>query len=825
MTTNCTARYTAAASPNRLRRATLPANPAAIPTELRTLRRWVVWDYLDYRDGRKPRKVPLAPGTDRGLNWNVSTAWRTFDEVVREARDRGGLGVGFVFDEGDGINAVDLDDAYNDDGDLKPWAQEIVSRYAHTYAERTPSGRGLHFIGYGDRVIGNKSHDVVPDADAIERYSQDRWFTFTGDVIHDQPVNDVREAMAWLAETYFGGVTDATSAPTAAMPSDDPEFDSELARVCVENLSDQRAYGAEDWRRVGYALKGTSESLLPVWLEFSRRWPECSDDECHDRWRRFRTRSTVGTLVQMAVEDSGQSAINLRDTARQRLGRPAWRPTSHNGTAARSSHDRVAVAAGSRGESRDKQPSADVEWHPFPVELLPAGVRDYVTQTAEGMASDPAMVAVPMLAALAAGVGNARTIMVKSDWEEPAILWTAIVAESGSLKTPAMRKALQFVVEQEKEVEQRNAVALEEYEQDRVIHETQVAAWKQQARRSGDNAGPPPAPPRKPLRTSRVVSDCTIEAVAAILADNPRGVLLERDELSGWLGGFDRYKAGGAGRVSSEVGHWLSMHNAAALRLDRKSTGRVYVPRASLSIAGGIQPDTLTQAIGHEHVANGLLARFLLVAPPRRAKRFNTNTADFAAVEATRRLFYTLHAIPMPEDGPVALPLTSDGEAAFRTFYERHAERQMAAKGVLASMLAKIEAAAARLALIHHVCRQAGEEPALPNAVDAGSVRAGVMLAEWFAREWQRVYDTTIGGGTAVDHDVELLAWIEGQGGETAVREINQRMRRYRDADVLERTINRLVQAGRLATFSVQNDRGGPPAAWVRLPSRVSKPR
>lgn len=816
-------RYTAAASPKRLHKATVPANPDAIPVALRGMVRWVVWDYIDYGEG-KPRKVPVAPGKNYGFNWNVSTAWRTFDEVLREAQERDGLGIGFVFDEGDGINAVDLDDAYGDDGELKPWAREVADKYSQTYAERTPSQRGLHFVGYGPRVVGDKRHEIVPGSDAVERYSQDRWFTFTGDVIHEQPVHDVSEAMAWLADTYFGGTTDAASIPAASTPSDDPEFDAELARVCVEHLSSQRAYDAEDWRRVGYALKGTSESLLPVWMEFSRRWPECSDDECQDRWQRFRTRSTVGTLVQMAVEDSGQSAINLRDTARQRLGRPAWRPTSNNGIASTSANNRV-VCAVPRTESRDEHATAHVEWEPFPVELLPAGVRDYVTQTAAGMASDPAMVAVPMLAALAAGIGNTRTIMVKSDWEEPAILWAAIVAESGSLKTPAMRKALQFVTEQEQEIEQRYAVALDQYEQDRVIHETRLATWKQQARRNGDNAGQPPAPPRKPPRTSHVVSDCTIEAVAAILADNPRGVLLERDELSGWLGGFDRYKAGGAGRVSSEVGHWLSMHNAASLRLDRKSTGRVYVPRASLSIAGGIQPDTLTQAIGHEHVANGLLARFLLVAPPRRPKRFNTDVAGFAEVESTRTLFRTLNAIPMRDDGPVTLPLTSDGEAAFRTFYERHAERQLAATGVLASMLAKIEAAAARLALIHFVCRQAGEDLTLPNAVDAQSVHAGVTLAEWFAREWQRVYDTTIGGGATVDHDGELLAWIESQGGETAVREINQRIRRYRDADVLEQTITRLAKSARLITFSVQNERGGPPAAWVRLPSRMAKPR
>ena len=472
-----------------------------------------------------------------------------------------------------------------------------------------------------------------------------------------------------------------------------------------------------------------------------------------------------------------------------------------------------------------ESPRTALEWQPFPVELLPAGMRDYVTQTAEGMACDTTLVAVPMLAALAAAIGNTRVISLKSDWQEPAILWAAIVAESGSLKTPAMRKALQFVNEQEQEIEQRNAAALDQYEEDKVVHESHMAEWKQQARRRGDDAGRPPAPPRKPLRTSHIVSDCTIEAVAAILADNPRGVLLERDELSGWLGGFDRYKAGGAGRVSSEVGHWLSMHNASPLRLDRKSTGRVYVPRATLSIAGGIQPDTLTQAIGHEHVANGLLARFLLVAPPRRPKRFNTNVAGFAEVEAARQLFRTLHAIPMPDGDPVVLSLTAEAEATWEAFYDRHAVRQSDARGVMSSMLAKMEAAAARLALIHYVCRQAGNEPTLPNAVDDDSVRAGIRLANWFADEWQRVYEATIDGGPKADGDGELLAWVEGQGGEAAVREIGQRIRRYRDAGMLERTIKRLVQARRIETFSIQNERGGPPAEWVRLPSLPGKPR
>jgi hypothetical protein len=250
----------------------------------------------------------------------------------------------------------------------------------------------------------------------------------------------------------------------------------------------------------------------------------------------------------------------------------------------------------------------------------------------------------------------------------------------------------------------------------------------------------------------------------------------------------------------------------------------VFVPRASLSIVGGIQPATLTQVIGQEHVGNGLLARFLLAAPPRRRKRFATTTADFATVEAMRRLVDTLHGLAMLDGQPKPLPLTADGDSAFAEFYERHAIRQEEASGPIASMLAKAEAAAARLALVIHVCRQAGDEPMLPHAVDAESVRRGVGLAEWFAAEWERVYEATVGCAAKPDHEGELLAWIEMQGGEVARREISQRVRRYRDAELLDRTLAALVRSGRVETFAHHGEQGGRPATWVRVRRDESTP-
>ena len=52
----------------------------------------------------------------------------------------------------------------------------------------------------------------------------------------------------------------------------------------------------------------------------------------------------------------------------------------------------------------------------------------------------------------------------------------------------------------------------------------------------------PPEPPEPVGRT--VVGDTTAEALFSVLEENPRGVLVSRDELTGWLRSMDQYKGG-----------------------------------------------------------------------------------------------------------------------------------------------------------------------------------------------------------------------------------------------------------------------------------------
>jgi hypothetical protein len=307
-------------SPRRLRTAEPPLSPISVPQMLRDIPRWICWDYMDYGDGKKPRKVPISPNGDYGINYNDPSAWRSFDDVMQEAGRRGGLGVGFVFSEEDDIVGIDLDNAYDEQAWLKTWAREITQHFVGAFCEETPSRLGLHIIGLSGKINGRTRIELKDGDGGIERYSENRWFTFTGIPVCEGEVIDIREGMSWLEDNHFGGPiqprVESLSFPV------DVDLDIELARVCLEHIGRNRATIGDDWRAVGYACKGTSETLMEDWIRWSAQWPEFSREECLDRWSRFDSRSGVGTLVYMAASDSGVSSKYLREESHRRLGRP-----------------------------------------------------------------------------------------------------------------------------------------------------------------------------------------------------------------------------------------------------------------------------------------------------------------------------------------------------------------------------------------------------------------------------------------------------------------------------------------------------------------------
>ena len=92
------------------------------------------------------------------------------------------------------------------------------------------------------------------------------------------------------------------------------------------------------------------------------------------------------------------------------------------------------------------------------------------------------------------------------------------------------------------------------------------------------------------------LNDATVEALARRLAENPRGCLLWRDELSGWAQSMNSYKGG----KGSDRQFFLSLWSSMATAVDRVSeVNPLILDQPFLAITGMIQPDTV-EALLHE---------------------------------------------------------------------------------------------------------------------------------------------------------------------------------------------------------------------------------
>ena len=443
-------------------------------------------------------------------------------------------------------------------------------------------------------------------------------------------------------------------------------------------------------------------------------------------------------------------------------------------------------------------PHATPTYTPFPVDVLPEPVRGFVTDAAKALGCDPSYLAMPLLTEVAAGIGNTRRLQIKESWYAVPILWTAIVGESGTLKTPAFKLVMKPVRARQNRAFKQYAEALREHKAVHARWEKEMTAWK----RCKEDAGEPPPEPEPPTAVRYVVTDTTVEALAPLLQQNPRGLLLACDELAGWFGSFDRYAA--KGKAGGDAAKWLSMFNAESFTVDRK-TGippTIHVPQAALCVTGGIQPGILRRALSDEHRESGLAARLLMTWPPRHAKRWTEADIPPQAEAMLAALFDRIHSLEavVGEDDelrPVIVRLAPDAKAAFIAYYDAHAAEQVELAGDLAAAWSKLEEYAARLALVIHFVRWASGDLTLkdPATLDAESMTAGIRLTEWFKGETRRIYAMLHESDDDGD-DRRLTEWIAQKGGRVTPREVQMGCRWLRDSGAAQAALGELVKRG-----------------------------
>jgi hypothetical protein len=432
-------------------------------------------------------------------------------------------------------------------------------------------------------------------------------------------------------------------------------------------------------------------------------------------------------------------------------------------------------------------------WKEYPFDQLPEPLRSLVVEGVDAIGCDPSYIALPMLSAVGAMIGNARRLVVKSGWVVPPIVWTAIVGESGTAKTPAFSVVTAPIESIQADAYEAASANIERHHQDVAAYDKGMAAWKKD-KKTDD---PPPVKPDPPEPHRLIVTDTTMEALAPILMANPKGVLLARDELAGWLGSFDAYKSGSG----SDAANWLSLYSAKTITVDRKTgTPRtIHVRDPLVCVTGGIQPGILARALGREHRESGMAARLLLSCPPRSSKRWSDRTVGDDTMRKYERLIRDLVDMPMDTDDtdrlrPRYIGMTGDAKAAYEWFYNSHNSKQSELSGDLAAAWSKLEEIPLRLGLIIHCVRMATGDIS-GDKFDADTLGAAIAITRWHCHETRRVYAIMDESETDSERR-QLLDWIVAKGGTITARELQQGRRDIRTSAEADATLTALTNAG-----------------------------
>lgn len=229
-------------------------NYQLIPFEMRQYRQWIVWKFEDVNN--KKTKVPYNINGYKASVTNPQT-WNSFDEVV-QAVNNGFSGIGFVLTENDPYAFIDLD--HTEDQEEFAKQQTIYNNFIDTYAELSPSGKGLHIIMKGRLPQGRRRGSV-------EIYSSQRFMTMTGNVYNSRHIENCQNKLDTLFNSL--GKTDKV----IQLADEEQHYsDTELFEIAYNAENGQKFYDLYNghWQDYYGSQSEADHALINILSYFSR---------------------------------------------------------------------------------------------------------------------------------------------------------------------------------------------------------------------------------------------------------------------------------------------------------------------------------------------------------------------------------------------------------------------------------------------------------------------------------------------------------------------------------------------------------------------------
>lgn len=441
----------------------------------------------------------------------------------------------------------------------------------------------------------------------------------------------------------------------------------------------------------------------------------------------------------------------------------------------------------------------------------------WIRAAAEAKAAPPDYVVAAALAVCGSILGNTRWPLIWEGWSEPPVLWTVVIGNPSANKSPGLDAVLIPLKMAERRMREKAQGEVDDWRAKAEVAKLFESAWKETVKAAIKNDETPPDRPDnadpgpEPVMPRLAVSDTTVERLAVIVSKQPRGTLLARDELAGWLQGMTRYSGGGSDRP-----FWLEAYGGRGYTVERMGRDPVYIERLSVGVMGGIQPDRMRSLLMKSD-DDGLLARFLPIWPhPAPVKRPSLIHDEQFMENAIGRLL----TLEMPTDGdghkrPWFVPFSSEARDLMDGFRVAVREWEDASEGLLKSFVGKLPGMVVRLSLVLAYLEWASDEAGEPREIDVAHFGRAAHLAESYLMPMaRRAYaDASAPAGERAARRLVDLIREEGWKKFTA-REVRRMQRSgLLSMEDIDPAIKTLVEADLIrAAEASSGPRGGRPA-------------
>ena len=422
----------------------------------------------------------------------------------------------------------------------------------------------------------------------------------------------------------------------------------------------------------------------------------------------------------------------------------------------------------------------------------------------------------------------------RDDWLVIPNLWGGVIGRPGLLKTPALAEATRPLLRLEHVAKETYDEALLRSKAGSVVDKSaakkaqkaidsalkrgdEEEAYRLATAATVDEEGPP-------RRCRYVANDSTVEALGELLAANPRGLLLFRDELTGLLRSLDR-----EGWECSRAFFLEAWNGSGRYTFDRIGRGTIDIESCCVSVLGGIQPGPLQEylrgALAGGVGDDGLLQRFQLVVWPdvsgdwRHVDRWPDTEARRAAWDVFTRMDSLVPAAigATHEEGSIPfLRFAEDAQSVFNAWRAGLEKRLRDEEEHVAfeAHLAKYRSLIPSLALLIHLADMGtgpvGETPLV----------AAIAWAEYLECHARRLYATALDPDLACARELAQHILARDVVSPVTAREIYRHHWRLLDRTGTDDALEVLADHGWVRGETVETG-GRKTTVWTIHPSLI----